>query len=270
MGAWLRFALLLEMGWGALAVGWRASSAAQRRLLARWGLGLVIGAGLSQVAYVFVAGWHRLAGPLVVAIGEHPVPLLAGALLLIGVAWSEPRRHISRDTLGLATVFALVVHGLVALPAVIWLYLPGTLSNWPDADGVVSQSTPVSCMAASGAMLLAHAGVQVSEGQMAHWAGTSPVGGTDSAGLCQALNHFGRPAGLHAVMGRLDLDSAASLGRPFVATVNHPGKGLHALYVTAVTADHVAFIDPSGGEARWSRADFARRWFDVSVWLEQR
>ncbi|MBI5833573.1 MAG: hypothetical protein HZB16_14835 [Armatimonadetes bacterium] len=269
MGAWLRFALLLGLGWGALAYGWSAGAPNRRRVAVRLGLTLVFGAMVSQTVYLFVGSWHRLAGPVMLALGGHAMLLCCGALLLIGVAWSEPKRHISRDTLSLATAFVLVVHGVVAIPAVIWLYLPRPACNWPDAEGLVSQATPVTCMAAAGAMLLARDGVLASEGQVAHWASTCPVGGTDSEGLRQALCHSGARAGLRGVMGTLDLARAERLGRPFVATVNDPNKGLHALFVTHIDGEGVTFVDPAGGFVnRWSRADFARRWFDVCVWLE--
>lgn len=269
MGAWLRLVVLLGMGWGALRLGLGTRDPHLRGKLGRWCLALLGATVLSQVVYVLYAPWHVLAGPLVFALGGHAMVLCWLALALVGAVWSEPRRHISRDTLGLATGFVLVVHVLTAMTAVIWLYLPKAAANWPDEAGEVGQTTPFSCVAAAGAMLLAHEGVRVSEGQVAHWAGTS-FAGTDTEGLRQALNHFGRPHGLRAVMDGLDLARAERLGRPFVATVNYPIKGLHALYVTHVGADGVDFVDPAGGQQHWTRQEFARRWFDVSVWLERR
>jgi len=269
MGAWLRFAFLLGLGWASFGFGLSGARLCRRRQTIELGLALVFGALLSQIAYLFVGAWHRLAGPLVLAVGGHGLVFCCGLLMLLGVVWAAPKRRISRDTLVLATTATLGLHLLAATPAICWRYVPAPLGNCPDAEGVVSQTTPITCMAACAAMAMAREGVLVSEGDMAHWAGTSPVGGTDSAGACAALSHFGAPHGLRGVMGKLDLVGARRLGRPFIATINDARLGLHTVWVTRIDRGGVTYVDPAGGCVRtMPHREFATRWFDVSVWLE--
>jgi hypothetical protein len=67
---------------------------------------------------------------------------------------------------------------------------------------------------------------------------------------------------------RVDYAQAVRLGRPFVAFINRPGVGGHALCVLTADTAQVRVIDPlSGSPETLTREEFVGEWDPVIVWV---
>lgn len=197
------------------------------------------------------------------------VPLLLAALLLLALVRGAPER----------TSRAASLHGLVALVGLLlagdllgcawWALRPRLWANLPGPDGLLTQSTSVTCGPAAGAMLLARVGVRASEGLVAQQANCSPLSGTDFADLRRGLDSLARSHGLRARRAGLDWPARAALGRPFVIAVRLPRLGWHAVLVESVDGGRALVADPlTGSRALATQAELSLGRDQVAVWLE--
>lgn len=130
-------------------------------------------------------------------------------------AWREEGQ---RRSLGLGLAITLVLIGYLA-----WLSLPVRPSEDLSAEGVVFQTTPFTCAAASIATIGRVTGVApaLTEGEAAHLARTTN-GGTFASGELRAL----RELGLTARFGRrMSVDSLVAHAGVAILHVNEPLPG---------------------------------------------
>lgn len=188
------------------------------------------------------------------------------SLLIFGVAHEK----LAKGVLAMAVTFLLAVVTVFASIPLYWHYLAqNAIANVPDEDGLLVQSTHVTCAPASGAMLLHAYGIKASEGLVAERAGTD-MRGTDQYMLMSALNSIVGEHGMKAMTGFVDLEEAAKLGRPFVACIDLPKLGLHDVVVNAVKSDGVLISDPMYGMKELiPTADFLKMWRHNIVWLSE-
>ena len=236
---------------------------------------MAAGVGALMAVGVVVLHQDRFAGAahgLAVAFGGGTVVVCMGVLLLSGAAWDVRGRVLGHLVVGLLAVIASVLVAITIFGWVRWRYLePDVRAHYADAQGVVEQQTGLTCSAASGAMLLHRYGIRVSEGELAELAGTGLLLGTDHFLLARAMDRIVARRGLRCRNASVDYEEARRTGRPFVAGVNDPHVGHHAIFVSRMGADKVWAIDPMGGsEDAMSRSDFEERWRGDVVWLEPR
>ena len=81
-----------------------------------------------------------------------------------------------------------------------------------------------------------HAVDYVSRLKEAELANTTPLQGTAPYALARAVDRAARRHGMRGCIGRVDYSQAVRLRRPFVAFMNRPGVGGHALCVLKVDA----------------------------------
>jgi ABC-type bacteriocin/lantibiotic exporter with double-glycine peptidase domain len=152
-----------------------------------------------------------------------------------------------------------------------WHYFGQKLrANFPDARGALQQTTGITCAPAAAFMLLFRSGLRVSEGELAERANTTPPQGTAPYALARAVNGIARRHRLRGCIRRVDYAHAVRLGRPFVAFMNRPGVGGHALCVLKAGTAQVRVIDPlSGSPETMTREEFVSEWDPVIVWVER-
>jgi len=243
------------------------------RWLARGLLILVVGAvvGLAVVFLLVritpvVRDW---SGPVLSRVGGAPMLACPLGLLLLGVVWSQPDRSTSSAFLLFLAGLGLLLLAVESGSRLWWRWAdPRAWSNVPDQEGGIRQSTWLTCGPAASAMLLHHQGIQVSEGELAYQAGTSLLLGTDLYDTADVLTDYLKPCGKSVVVERITYQEGIEHGGPFIADVELPGGGGHALYVEELTADQAHVIDPRDGQrSKMSREEFEKIWEGRVIWI---
>ena len=125
--------------------------------------------------------------PLLSRLGGATVALSWTALLLVGVVWRVPGRSFST---GFLVSLALLAGCLIAIESSgrLWWRFgdPRAWQRVPNAEGLLRQSSGLSCSPTAAAMLLHRYGIGSSEGEMAYLANTS-LFGTDAYSIARAL-----------------------------------------------------------------------------------
>jgi hypothetical protein len=215
----------------------------------------------------FVPGWRDFAGVLLHSFGGATRLECGAALFLLGIASAAPRKSLSPAFLG--TVAGLV--GLVMLTEsagrLWWRFMaPATWNNVPNANGCITQTTGSTCSSAATAMLLHHHGIRASEGELAYLSNTSLLG-TTSLDMADALRAqletgwFRQTGWFRPVVERIPYDKLVSKHWAFVADVDLPNIGGHAVFVRLATAQVVELVDPRDGTLQqMPRREFERIW----------
>jgi hypothetical protein len=257
-------------------------------------LALAVGAWALGRSFARMPRW--LAGVLlVVALLIVPLPLLryvpaareatelalhrlggstrlecAAALFLLGIAWAAPKKSLSPAFLGILATLTFLVFLTESTGRLWWrLAAPALWENRPDPAGCVTQTTGLTCASASAAMLLHHEGLTASEGELAYLSNTSLLG-TTALDMADALRLKLDGTSWRPVVRRADFAHFQSLDRPFVAHVDLPGLGGHAVFVRAMSDSAVEVIDPRFGSLqKMPRADFEKLWDGSGLLLER-
>jgi hypothetical protein len=156
---------------------------------------------------------------------------------------------------------ALVIAGVALLGAVEAIQLSYTREiasrlTSRVVDGVVLQTSGVSCVAASAANLARHHGLAATEAEMAALLGTTQVG-TSAAQAIHGLARLGITCRRAEVLDR-DL---ARLELPAMLFVDHPASGPESHAVLAIRArPRAEILDPLSGRQLLSDTELARTW----------
>lgn len=264
---WLAMAAILAAGASCLWLGiWSSRrSTHARNTAAAMGLALAVGAAAAHYPPL-----RDVVGPCLSLPGGEGALACLGTLALLGIAEAE-RKQSSRRPVR-AAAFALVFLALFAFSSgsVGWHYFGQSLrANYPDASGALQQTTGITCAPAAAAMLLYHSGLRISEGAMAELAHTSFIQGTAPYALARAVDRVARRQGLRGCIQRVDYARAVCLRHPFVAFINRPGIGGHALCVLKAAPEKLLVIDPlSGMQETVQRDQFVAGWDPVIIWIE--
>ena len=191
-----------------------------------------------------------------------------GVLLLLGAAWHVKGRVFTQFTVASLAGIALMLVLLFTSGWVMWRYLrPGVRAHFPDAQGLMQQKTALTCAPASAAMLLHRYGIRASEGEMAELACTGILG-TDDFFLARAVDRVAAGRGMHSRLRWLDYQAAMRLRRPFVAGMDDPAVGGHALLVTRLEPKKAGVVDPLvGQETPTRRQDFEAMWMGGATYV---
>jgi hypothetical protein len=215
-------------------------------------------------------------GAVAVALGRAYGLLAGGAvpaglavvflLAMVGTSWQRAAFRVALRVVALAGGLLLM---LVLLAPLAWTQRPATMDNRPGPDGMIRQSTMVTCGPAAGAMLLARAGIDATEGEVALACDCSPMFGTALPSLAGALGRLAAPAGRICRYRRLDYDRLVALRRPALIAI-HLVSGLwHVVLVEEATPNGAVLADPLlGARRKSSRATLTGQWDGVAVWLE--
>jgi hypothetical protein len=234
--------------------------------LFRTGVALVLGI-VAVLGLAYFTSLKDRTGPLLFPVGGEMAVACWSAAFLVGVVWVAPGRSVSSGFLALVVALAGVLLFLNGAAPVGWRLLGGKeWNNVPAADGTIAQTTGWTCAPCAAAMLLHKRGIRSTEGEMAYLSGTSWMG-TDLYATAYALNRKAEGQPLKASALRTDYEACRRLGEPFLATVQLPGVGGHAVLVERVDENRVELVDPLRGRQLWSRAEFASRWDGGAVFL---
>jgi hypothetical protein len=236
----------------------------------KWLFQSLVAFAIGIVATLGVAYFTSLkdrTGPLLFPIGGEMAVACWSAVFLVGVVWFAPGRSVSSGFLALVVALAAVLLFLNGAASVGWRLLRAKeWSNFPAADGTIVQTTGWTCAPCAAAMLLHKRGIRASEGEMAYLSGTSWMG-TDLYATAYALEQKADGHRLKASAARTDYETCDRLGDPFLATVQLPGVGGHAVLVEHMDTDRVELVDPLRGRQLWSREEFTSRWDGGAVFL---
>jgi ABC-type bacteriocin/lantibiotic exporter with double-glycine peptidase domain len=183
------------------------------------------------------------------------------ALFLLGVVWGMPGRRLRAAFLAVLAAVAGAFILLEAGACLWWRYaLPELWERNADARGALMQSTGWTCLPASAVMLLHQYGIPASEGELAYLANTT-LFGTDEYVMARALNAKLRARGWRARVEEATYEECVRRGEPFIAHVEPPDIGNHAILVERAWPDGVEVIDPLDGIPRnLPRAAFEEIW----------
>jgi peptidase C39-like protein len=265
---WLCAAAILAAGATCLRLGaWSGHrSVRARNITAAVGIALALGAAAAHYPPL-----REVAGAWLSIPGGEGVLACFGALTLLGVAGSDHKRRSSRAVpiAAAALVFLLLI--ALSSGSLGWHYFGQRLrANYPDASGALQQTTGITCAPAAASMLLHRFGIRISEGELAELAGTNPLQGTAPYALARAVDRAARRHGMRGRIQRMDDARARRLARPFVAFVNEPGIGGHALCVLKFDPARVWVIDPlAGAQETILREEFVAEWDPVIIWVER-
>jgi hypothetical protein len=228
-------------------------------------LGLLCVPPVAIIAFEIVAALvpeMQWAMPLWLELVHAPA---AWALLLASLAFGFGfvavlaliRRHRDRWKLALAGLLSVVAVEVSFIQQTA--PVAGELGASED-DGVVLQTSGVSCAAASAANLARAHGLPATEKEMAARLGTS-ASGTSSAELVRGL----RPLGF--MCERIEQPDPEALPVPVILYIDHPaaGKESHAVLLSGKTGGRFVVLDPLVGRRSMSLADLQSRWHGHGV-----
>jgi hypothetical protein len=223
----------------------------------------VIALALLSLARVLPLAVERVAFDL----GGMTTLLCLVAMFLLGVVWGVPKRSLTAPFLITLALIALVVVGIESSGRLWWRFgSPEAWSRTADEDGLLRQSSTVTCAPAAAVMLLHQYGITAGEGEMAYLSGTTVLG-TDATGIARALEAKAEPHGLRVEVAQTNYDECLSHGKPFLAHVAGQYLG-HAAAVVGMTPEQVFLLDPAEGKlGQLTRDEFEAQWDRVAVRL---
>ncbi len=169
--------------------------------------------------------------------------------------------HRERHKLVLAGVLLVAV-----VQVAQWLYtrpVAPELTHKITSAGIILQSSPVSCAAASAANMARRLGVQATERQMAEALGTTALGGTSASQVVYGMADLG----FSCRRAKVAPGKVATLKLPAMIFVDHPmtGPESHAAALMAAGAKRVEVWDPLWGKRLWSHEELGQRWHGFAI-----
>jgi hypothetical protein len=188
--------------------------------------------------------------------------LVLGAFVFtVGAMVSFRMRHRARWTVvSGGMVFLMAFHGAQ------WYYtrpVAPDLTHETTPDGVILQTSEVSCAAASGANIAQAFGLAKTEKEMAALFGTTKPLGTSDAQIVYGMRTLGLVADRVTIPGA-DPAQLASLAMLFV---DHPATGpeSHAVAFMQFAKDHAEIWDPLVGKRFLTKRQLAEIWHGHAV-----
>jgi len=179
-------------------------------------------------------------------------------LLFLGMAVLQTRRRWLRMTVEVLAGFMFIYF------ARVWIAGIGTdyrsLKSVPDPAGICLQSSDYSCGAAAAASLLALAGFNTTEREMAELCGTNAEFGTDEFAVCRGLRRFLAGRGCRVEIERSGWEQLERTQLPVMATTRLTFLIDHWVVIKKWSGDSVTVIDPLRGEVEIARPAFERKW----------
>jgi len=264
--AWLQtVGVVLLAGLGA-AAGWRCS-----KLRGYWWLvGYVT--PLSIMAAISLSRWFpRLesAPPFAwIMAGRVEFVLMAAACAMMMTSLVSRLRRRGEKVCLMALMVVFVAGQSIPsflAPAFNYHYLRD-LKTLVDVDGVCIQSNGYTCGPAAAVTALHQIGVEAREGDIAVWAHTTRMTGTQTDVLCDVIaTHYGVPCRQAYFRTADEMRDLV----PVIAVVKYAFLIDHFVTVLEVTDSAVVVGDPLEGRVEMTRDDFAKRWRRNGIVLER-
>lgn len=226
------------------------------RMFHRWPVAVragLIGCIVGLICVVTAALFNAIPRPLELAfshVGGVLVVLCWMSLGIVGFSWASPERP--RSTFFLRYMLVLAPLALIAVESggSLWFRFESIdqWNNYPgEESGRLVQTTKMSCLPATAAMLLYHYGITgISEGEFAYLANTSFFG-TDGHVMARAITQkIGRPD-VKARMVNMKYEDLVERGKPFIAQVQLEKIGNHSVLVKSITPNTLVWFDPLEG-----------------------
>ena len=221
--------------------------------------GLVL-AGLSTALASVAGGSRRVLWALPPCVAQARAALLWGPItLLLGycvalvclLAWREG--HAKRVRLSVALF--IILAALVVLHERMTRPIYAQLGARETRDGVVLQTSPVSCAAASAANIVRLLGGTATEQDMARTLQTDPFG-TSYAGIILGLRR------LDFTCRKVIVATPEEVHTPAILFVDHPATGpeSHVVVLAACQDGQAEILDPLSGRYRMSYALLRTVW----------
>jgi len=274
---WLNLLLVI----GLAAVGFGDATRVRRRWpglgldeilgKARYLYALVALLGLLFAAHLVLDQRHDLYWLLPIWLELYYMAIVWGTIVglfafLFGFALTVAFATGHRERVKLAVAACMLIG---AVQFAQWRYsrpIAPELQHWVTAEGIVMQSSGVSCAAASGANIARTLGLQKSERDMAILFGTT-ASGTSAAQVIRGFEGIG----VECEKRQVERAELARLRTPAMLFVDHPSAGSESHAVAALQRDGaIAVYDPLTGTPMGSDV-LAGSWHGRSVecWLRE-
>ena len=163
----------------------------------------------------------------------------------------------------------LVLAGLLLVAVVQvaqWLYTrPAApeLTHKITEQGIILQTSGVSCAAASAANIARRLGLDATEKQMAEALGTTALGGTSASQVVYGMADLG----FSCRRAKVALARLSTLKLPAMIFIDHPltGPESHAAALMTAGPERVEVWDPLWGKRLWSRQELGQRWHGFAI-----
>jgi len=213
---------------------------------------LVLLAGMSDVDRIWRAPlWLEFATPQLIWL------LILGPLAYLGaVCATVARRSADARYAKLPHAMGVLLLAFIGLHWSTHRSIANNLGRVVLEDGMVLQSSGVSCVPASAANIAAQFGIERTEREMAELLGTT-VQGTSVAQTVYGM----RKLSVHC--RKAEFDEAAAIPVPAMLFVDHPSAGeeSHAVAMTRRPENgRIEILDPLGGRRVFTEADFTAIW----------
>lgn len=215
------------------------------------------------IGLVFINSLPSLTWYLPVWLDFYSTALIWGSLLLLfafsfslTVAVAFRTRHAERWKLASAGILLVLT-----VQYVQWQYtrpVAPSLTHVTTSDGVILQSSGVSCAAAAGANIVRHFGLEKTERNMAELFGTTTRAGTSAAQVMYGMHQLG------IASHKVEIPDAdlTHLTVPAMLFVDHPvtGPETHAVAYMALHQGKAEVWDPLVGKRWLTQPQLAQIW----------
>ena len=143
--------------------------------------------------------------------------------------------------------------------------LAPSLFDKQTADGIILQSSPSSCVAASAANILKIYGMDTSEKELAALFGTTLMTGTTAAQLVYGM----RRIGFEAVMKYIENADISAIEAPAVLFVAYGSTENHAVALLKYSENDIEVADPLSGRKHLSQEQLGKIWHGRALELRK-
>ena len=156
-----------------------------------------------------------------------------------------------------------------ALPAILQGRL-AALETIINPNGVCIQGTAYTCGPAAAVTLLGSLGIRAEEGQIAVAARSTPVTGTPSDLLCDALTDLYAENGISCESLQFDSIKELREAGPTMAVIEYSFMVDHYVAVLNITDDKIVLGDPLRGKRILTHDEFSKIWRQEGIVLKRR
>lgn len=198
---------------------------------------------------------------------------LAGFMVTLILTTPLSRIPTARVRALVVLFMAVIVVTSSVLPFIGPVFIKNYLANLRtdiDHDGICLQSTDYNCGPASAVTALRRLGIKAEEGQLAIWAHTNAVSGTQPDVLAESLRkHYAGHGVTAEYLFFKNLPRLEGAGA-FVAVIRYAPFVDHYVALLEVRDGHVVVGDPLVGKTTLPRAEFEKKWRHSGVALRRK
>ena len=198
--------------------------------------------------------------------------ILIGFAVCLGLVSPLKYLHSTWKQASTIVVLAILILLFVGIPFIGPAVNHHEIQSLPtqfDRRGLCLQSRPYTCGPAAAVTALRQLGLTASEARIAEAAGTTPLLGTCSWDLYQALNHLYPQEDLQCRYGRFENIDQLPDDSPTLAVMREGFMLDHCVTILKITRTDVLFADPSSGLCSMSKPAFEAAWRHTGIVLSR-